>query len=65
MNRFAQIACVVIFIAIMVGIHQAAKAGFSWFGGDFAFGFVVGGIFIMALFYLIHRLETRNSSRGR
>jgi len=65
MNRFAQIACVVIFIAIMVGIHQGFLSLQNWFSSDFPLGFIVGALFTMGIFYLIHRFEARNSSRSR
>ncbi|MCI0998962.1 hypothetical protein HWD97_02585 [Ochrobactrum sp. C6C9] len=65
MNRFAQIACVVIFIAIMVGIHHGFLSLQNWFSSDFPLGFIVGALFTMGIFYLIHRFEARNSSRSR
>lgn len=57
MSRIAQIACVVIFIAVMVAINRGASSFMSWMGGDFALGFGVGAICALGLALLIQKLE--------
>lgn len=57
MTRVAQIACVVIFIAVMVAIHQGFLSLQNWFSGDFPVGFGVGVIFTLGLVFIIQKLE--------
>ncbi len=65
MNRFAQIACVVIFIAIMVGIHQGFLSLQNWFSSDFPLGFMAGCAFCAILYFIIQKLEANKSSNRR
>ena len=62
MSRTAQIACVVIFIVVMVAIHQSAKFVADYMGGDFAWGFVAGACFCALLFFIIQKLEAGKAS---
>ncbi len=64
MTRTAQIACVVIFIAVMVAFHQGATFVANYMGGDFSFGFAVGGLFVSVIFLICHKLEAGKAARG-
>lgn len=64
MSRTAQIACVVIFIVVMVAIHQGAKSVMTFMGGDFAFGFAIGGMAVFGLVLIIQKLEAGKASRS-
>lgn len=57
MSRIAQIACVVIFIAVMVAIHQGFLSLQRFFSEDFPVGFIAGSLFTLGLVFLIQRLE--------
>jgi hypothetical protein len=59
MSRIAQIACVVIFIALMVAIHQGFLSLQNWFSGDFPVGFGVGVIFTLGLVFLYPEVRNR------
>lgn len=63
MSRTAQTACIVIFITLMVAIHQGAKFVADYMGGDFAWGFVCGGMAVFGLVLIIQKLEAGKASR--
>lgn len=50
-------------IAVMVGINRGAFAIADYMGGDFAFGFLAGGTFCGALYYIIRWLEPSRPDR--
>lgn len=62
MSRTAQIACVVIFITLMIIISQGAKSVMSFMGGDFALGVVAGCAFCAVLYFVIQKLEAGKAS---
>lgn len=64
MIRVIQIACVAVFIAVMVAVHQGAKSVANYMGGDFALGVVAGCAFCALLYFIIQKLEAGKASRS-
>ncbi len=64
MNRIAQIACVAVFVAVMVAIHQGFLSLRNWFSGDFPVGFGVGVVFALGLVFIIQKLEAGKAAGG-
>lgn len=62
MSRTAQIACVLIFIALMVAIHQGFLSLQNYFSSDFPVGFIAGAVFAFGIFTLIQKLEAGKAS---
>jgi hypothetical protein len=57
MIRAAQIACVILFTALLVAVHQGFMSLRYFFSGDFPVGFIAGAAFAAGIFYLIQKLE--------
>ncbi|KAB2733636.1 hypothetical protein [Brucella intermedia] len=59
MNLFLKIACVVVFVAVMVALHQGYYAVAHFFEGSFSMGFILGGCFAFGIALLCQKLEAR------
>ncbi len=59
MALLLKIACVVVFVALMVALHQGFLSLRYFFSGDFPVGFISGGIFALGIALLCQKLEAR------
>lgn len=57
MSLLLKFACVVVFVAVMVALHQGFLSLRYFFSGDFPVGFIAGFWFAIALVFLIRKLE--------
>lgn len=50
MPGWLKLAAVLLFVAVMVALHFGVSSGLRWAGPEFAWGFVVGAMAMVALF---------------
>lgn len=62
--RAVQIACIVILVAVLFGFREVFHASADFFGSGFAAGFLVGALFMMALYVFICWVDPTSRPRG-
>lgn len=62
MIRAAQLACVILFTALLVAVHQGFMSLRYFFSGDFPVGFMAGVLLTLGVVYLIQKLEPSSGS---